>query len=131
MPNIRLPATEKGFLWTNYMVDSMAVCCLDYFLAICEDEKIKEILTYALNLSKIHTKICSKIFTKENHPIPIGFTSEDVNLSAPRLFSDEFVLFYLHQLANSGLTYYSKSLAMTVREDVHDFYKECISSSTE
>lgn len=131
MENIHLTSSEKGYLWVNYMVDSMAVCCLSYYLEKCEDDEIREVISYALDISRVHVELISKILSKENHPIPIGFTNEDVNLSAPRLFSDEFVLFYLHQLANLGLTYYSKTLGMTAREDVHNFYKECISSSTE
>ncbi|WP_342042933.1 DUF3231 family protein [Bacillus sp. OTU2372] len=131
MEKTHLTSTEKGFLWINNIVDSMAVCCLSYFKEKCEDEKISEVLSYALDLSKIHVELTSKIFIKENHPIPVGFTEEDVNLSAPRLFSDEFILLYLHQVANLGLVFYSKAIAMTARKDVHDFYKECISSSTE
>jgi hypothetical protein len=131
MEGIYLTVSEKGFLWVNYMVDSMAVCCISYFLEKCEDDEIREILSYALDLSKIHTKFAAETFSKENIPVPIGFTEEDVNLNAPRLFSDEFVLLYLHHLANLGLTYYAKTLSMVARRDVHEFYKECISSSTE
>ncbi|MDQ0232657.1 DUF3231 family protein [Metabacillus malikii] len=131
MSTIHLTASEKAYLWTNYMVDSMAVCCLKYFIEKCEDEEIQEVLKYALDLSEIHTKITSDIFAKDNHPIPFGFTNEDVNLSAPRLFSDEFVLFYTSHLANLGLSFYSKALSMVSRKDVHEFYRECISSSTE
>ncbi|MBM7602792.1 hypothetical protein JOC75_000762 [Metabacillus crassostreae] len=131
MTTIHLSATEKGFLWTNYMVDSMAMCCIEYFIEKCEDPEIQEVLHFALELSTLHIKLISKMFIKENHPVPIGFTKGDVNLSAPRLFSDEFVLFYTHQLANLGLSFYSKALSMVARKDVHGFYKECISSSTE
>ncbi|MBM7652858.1 DUF3231 family protein [Neobacillus cucumis] len=131
MGSVHLTASEKSFIWVNYMVDSMAICCLTYYLEKCEDKKIAELLTYALELSKIHTKFAAETLSKENYPVPIGFNDEDVSLNAPRLFSDEFVLFYLHHLANLGLSYYSKALSMVAREDVHEFYKECISSSSE
>jgi hypothetical protein len=45
MNNVHLTASEKFYLWTNYMVDSMAICCLTYFLEKCEDQEIKEILS--------------------------------------------------------------------------------------
>jgi len=128
---IHLTASEKSYLWTNYMIDSMAVCILKYYIEKCEDEEIKEVLLYALDLSKLHVDTAANILSDENFPLPKGFTDEDVNLSAPRLFSDEFVLFYLHQFANLGLSYYAKAISMVAREDVHEFYKECISSSTE
>ncbi|MBM6619630.1 DUF3231 family protein [Bacillus suaedaesalsae] len=128
---VKLTANEKAYLWTNYMVDSMAVCCLSYYIEKCEDSEIHDILSFALDLSKKHTQFVKETFTKEKYPVPIGFTEADVNLQAPKLFSDEFVLLYLHNLANEGLMYYSKALSMTAREDVHDFYVKCISSSTE
>lgn len=128
---VKLTANEKAFLWTNYMVDSMAICCITFYIEKCEDSEIKEILTFALDLSKKHTEFVKETFTNEKYPVPIGFTEHDVNLDAPKLFSDEFILLYLHNLANVGLMYYAKALSMTAREDVHDFYVKCISSSTE
>ncbi|KAA0549899.1 DUF3231 family protein [Bacillus sp. BGMRC 2118] len=127
----KLTANEKAYLWTNYMVDSMAVCCLSYYIEKCEDSEIRDVLTFALDLSKKHTQFVSELFTSENYPVPIGFTDQDVNLHAPKLFSDDFVLLYLHNLANEGLMFYSKALSMTARNDVHEFYVKCISSSTE
>ncbi|WP_167569004.1 DUF3231 family protein [Brevibacillus migulae] len=126
-----LTSSEIAHLWISYMVDDMAQCCLQYFLHKCEDENISSILQYALHLSQRHVQTVTSIFESEAIPIPIGFTDQDKNLDAPRLFSDAFVLLYLHQLANTGLTYYSKALAMATREDVHQFYTACISSSTE
>jgi hypothetical protein len=38
MESIHLTASEKGYFWVSYMVDSMAVCYLSYFL---ENEKNK------------------------------------------------------------------------------------------
>ncbi|MDQ0255812.1 putative membrane protein YiaA [Evansella vedderi] len=73
--NNKLTASEKGYLWTTFMVDSMAVCCLKYFLDKCEDNEIKDIITFALELSIQHMDSVKEIFTKENHPIPIGFTA--------------------------------------------------------
>ncbi len=35
---------------------------------------------------RVHT--VTNIFNAEEYPIPIGFTEEDVNTEAPRLFSD-------------------------------------------
>ncbi|GAA0342358.1 hypothetical protein GCM10008967_35950 [Bacillus carboniphilus] len=131
MNTTHLSASEKAYLWTNYVVDSMAICCIQYFIETSEDEDIKKVLEYALGLSQIHTKKVAEIFSEEDHPIPIGFTSEDVNLNAPKLFADEFILLYVHQLANLGLTFYSKALGMVAREDVHAFYKECLGSSSE
>jgi hypothetical protein len=55
--------------------------------------KIQEVLEYALHLSEQHIKTVTAIMNAENFPIPYGFTEKDVDLSAPRLFSDAFTSF--------------------------------------
>jgi len=131
MDNIHLSAAEKGFLWSTYMENSMAVCILKYFLEKCEDQQIKEVIKYAYNLSQQHVNSTAELLAKENHPIPMGFSNDDVDLSAPKLFLDEFLLYYLMQMGNLGLLFYSKALGMTAHEDVHNLYKECIRTSSE
>jgi hypothetical protein len=66
----------------------------------------------------------SKVFSNEKFPIPYGFSKEDVVPDAPRLFSDEFWLFYLHEMTVYGLTAYSLGLTTTQRQDIRHFYFE-------
>ncbi|MGG2091154.1 DUF3231 family protein [Priestia aryabhattai] len=75
----------------------------------------------ALNLSKEFQKIIKGIFIKENFPIPHGFTKEDVNLDAPRLFEDEFYVHYLKYVSKVGLSLYSVGIPLIYREDVRIF----------
>lgn len=49
------------------------------------------------------------IFKKENLSIPRGTTSEDVNLNAPRLFSDTFYITYIKNMAKFALTNFAIS----------------------
>jgi len=127
----KLSAAEISGLWVSYMVDSMAVCCLGHFLKKCEDEDVAAILRYARHLSERHVATVAELFRAESIPVPVGFTDRDANVDAPRLFSDEFVLLYLHQLSNQGMAFYAKMLAVVAREDVHRFYMECSASSIE
>ncbi|WP_307439756.1 DUF3231 family protein [Bacillus sp. V2I10] len=48
----------------------------------------------------------NKLFQNEKFPIPHGFTDEDVDINAPRLFSDVFMLLYLRQMGISGVGSY-------------------------
>ncbi|MET3291014.1 UNVERIFIED_CONTAM: spore coat protein CotF [Brevibacillus sp. OAP136] len=129
--NIRLTSAEIGNLWITYMSDSMAVCVITYFLEKVEDAETRSVLEYALSLSKQHVQRITEIFKSENSPIPQGFTDEDVNLNAPRLFSDTFFLIYIQNMARIGLTGYSLALPVMVQPDVRDFFNKALSSSAE
>lgn len=129
--NIRLTSAEIGNLWLSYLNDSMAICVLKYFLAMVEDTEVRPVIEYALELSNNHVDRVTKIFNNENFPIPQGFTDEDVNLTAPRLFSDSFYLIYLQNMSRAGLTAYSLAVPLMARPDVLDLYHECLASSAE
>lgn len=104
--HIRLTSSEVGGLWANYIADSMFVCVYRYFLAKVEDSEIKKILQHSLDLSQQHVQVVTRIFKEEGHAIPLGFTENDVNVDAPRLFSDEFFLFYTKQMTKGALVTY-------------------------
>jgi hypothetical protein len=124
---IRLTSAELGQLWTQYLNDSASICLLTYFAEKAEDNEIKPIIEHALNLSKIHVQKIISIFNEENHAIPHGFKiEEDVDLTAPRLYSDSYVLNFVHNMAKIGLTSYPGSLSVAVREDITEFYMECL-----
>ena len=91
----KLTSAEMGKLWVTYVGNTMAKCVLRYYLQHIEDQDIKKVLENALSLSESLVKNTKDIFIGEDFPLPIGFTEEDVNLEAPRLFSDEFYLYYL------------------------------------
>jgi hypothetical protein len=64
--------------------------------------------------------------------LPKGFNvTEDINLHAPRLYSDSFVLEYIYQMARGGLTTYSAAVSLSVRSDITDFYISCLSETME
>lgn len=54
---------------------------------------------------------------------------EDVDITAPRLFSDPYFLYYLQQWSSIGLDAYSISLTLSSRSDVFDYFSECIDES--
>ncbi|HEU5140582.1 MAG TPA: DUF3231 family protein [Bacillales bacterium] len=128
---VRLSGAELGNIWTSYMSDSMAVCVLTRFSETAEDPEVQNILKYALDLSKKHIQVLKDIFRRENCPIPVGFEEKDMNLNAPRLFSDTFFLVYLQNMSRMGLGIYSIALPAIAREDVRDYYHKCVASSAD
>ncbi|MEW9673309.1 DUF3231 family protein [Ammoniphilus sp. 3BR4] len=129
--NIQLTSAELGALWTQYLNDTMATCVLKYFLNKVEDSEIKPVVEDALSLAEKHTKTISDIFTHEKHPIPIGFTKDDVNVDAPRLFSDGLILMYIRNMAMAGMGAAAAAIGVSARSDVSDFFMEIIASVTE
>jgi hypothetical protein len=129
--SIRLTSPEIASLWTLYQSDTMAVCVLNYMLEKVEDRQIKTVFEGAMKLANTHIKAITDIFKEEKFPVPVGFTDADVDLSAPRLFSDVFWLKYLHVMTIHGLTGYAISLTTATRQDIREYYTKCNQSSSE
>lgn len=129
--NIRLTAAEIGSLWVQYMNDSMATCTIKYFIEKTEDTQILPVMQYALNLSQSHVQQITMFFTQEGFPVPVGFTDNDVKLSAPRLFSDPFHLNYIKNLGKSAMIAYGLSLSLASRADVRKFVMECLKTAAD
>ncbi|MCM3567237.1 DUF3231 family protein [Neobacillus mesonae] len=127
---IRLTAGEIAQLWLQYLNDSSSICILSYFLEKAEDEEIKPIIQYALELSKTHIEKITAILTEEKNVVPYGFSiKEDVDLAAPRLYSDSFVLNFINQMSKVGLTAYAGSVAASVRDDIKTYYMDCLTET--
>lgn len=129
--NPKLVSTELANLWTQYMNDSMAICILNYMLKKVEDDEIRSILEFSLSLSKRHIQVIKGFLQEEEYPIPYGFVDEDVNLDAPRLFSDSFFLKYMHIMAAHGMTGYAVAFTTSARSDMRKFYADCNNETIE
>jgi hypothetical protein len=128
--NDRLTAAEMGKLWASYIGNTMGICTLSYYLKNVEDPDIKKIVEFALDLSRKFTQEITTLFEKDNFPLPVGFTRDDVDLEAPRLFYDEFYLHYLQYLGKAGMSIYSVAIPLVTRQDVKDFFVTCLQETT-
>jgi hypothetical protein len=127
---VMITSAELAQLWAQYMNDSGSVCVLTFFLEKVEDPEIKPIIEFALQLSLTHIEKLTVFFNEEDYPVPHGFNvEEDVDLTAPKLYTDSYVLQFIHQMAKIGLTNYSASVASAVRSDITDYYMECVSET--
>ncbi|CAN7516798.1 DUF3231 family protein [Paenibacillus sp. LjRoot153] len=126
--NVRLTSSEMGILWTQYENDTMATCVLKYFTNKCEDKEILTVIDYALSLYLKHVQTITEIFTHEKHPIPVGFTDDDLNIHAPRLFSDTFMLLYIQNMAVIGMSGAVVGIGVSARSDVSDLFHEVLAS---
>jgi hypothetical protein len=129
-PDNPFTAVEMGKLWATYVGNSMSNRILKYFLKHVEDEDIKVLLENSLALTVDFMKKIEKFFSKENFPIPVGFTDEDVNLGAPRLFEDQFYVHYLKYASKAGLSIYAIAVPLMMREDIREFFIYCNQCTT-
>lgn len=127
----KLTSVEITSIWQAYMNDSAISCQFHHFLEVVEDKEIKSLLQKSLDLGKGNLRTLEEILRKEEYPIPYGFSVEkDVSLSAPKLFSDIYVLHYLHSATQIALQGYTVNLALAVRADIYSYFHECITQLT-
>lgn len=124
-----LSSAEMGKLWATYSGNTMGKCVLSYYLEHVEDKDIKHILESALGLCNTYIQEIKMVFNQENFPVPVGFTDEDVNLAAPRLFKDELYLYYLQYIGKAGMSIYSAAIPIVTRKDIRDFFVKCLNDT--
>ncbi|KRE96448.1 hypothetical protein ASG89_31260 [Paenibacillus sp. Soil766] len=128
---IYLNAAEIAALWSNYMNDSVGVCTIASYIKYIEDREIHSVLEFALNLSISHLEKLKSFFNEERYPIPDGFQQEhDASKDAPRLFTDDFCLFYIQNMGKIGMEFYTTALSNAARLDMCEYFTECLNESS-
>ncbi|WP_232311306.1 DUF3231 family protein [Robertmurraya korlensis] len=102
------------------------ICIITHSIKNAKDQDIKEVLEFALSLAESHILKITTFFNKENIPIPKGFSlEEDVNINAPPIFTDAFILDYLHVMTLLGLTGYAGAVGTSCRDDQLEYFIRC------
>jgi len=121
-----LTAPEVGVLWAQYVNATLTNCMYKYFLAQNEDKDIGQVIDSIQQVTQNKIQRNSKLLQSDNYPMPIGFTDNDVNTDAPRLYSDSFFLSYIRNISRLGLATYALALTTSVRQDVRKHFNQCI-----
>jgi len=123
---IPLLSTEIAGLWNSYMSDTMVISVFKYFLNRVEDGETRALLQQTADLSNKHIEELTIIFNQEKLTIPEGFTDKDVNINAPRLFTDDFYLGYLCFMSRVGMHNYTLILSQIARSDIRAYFTQRI-----
>jgi len=127
---VLLTTQEISQLWGTYMGDSSQVCMMGYFLQVVEDEELRSILEFCYKRAIHHLEQIKLMLTGDGHGLPFGFNlEEDVEVTTESLFSDLYVLEYVHRFAQLGLRGHGVNLTLAVRKDCQLFFQECLSDS--
>ena len=128
---VELSASEIANIWQSYMNDTLAICTIGTFLSNVKDQEFRSVLEFAMQISQAHAQKLKSFFNEEQLPVPDGFSVEsDVNNEAPRLFTDDFYLFYIQNIGKIGLTAYTINLSNSARLDMCEYYTECLNESS-
>jgi hypothetical protein len=130
-PNEKFTSVEMAKLWVTYVGNSMSKVIIKHFLLHVKDEDIKTLLENALGLTDEFMAKIKGFMEKENFPVPRGYTDEDLNSSAPRLFEDEFYVHYLKYAAKAGMSIYAIALPLVMRLDIREFFVQCSQATIE
>jgi hypothetical protein len=124
--SIKLTSGEIAELFNSYLSNSASIQVLSYLEKTAQDPEIKFAVKKFVDSSKLAVEQISIIFKGINHPIPKGFSAEDVNLNAGPLYSDKFILIFVKYMARYGLVNYSESRASCSRSDVRGFFNQAV-----
>lgn len=64
-----------------------------------------------------------KIFKEADEAIPVGYTEEDVNVGAPKLYDQHFDILMLRLLSEIGMGLHTLHLNLAYRQDIRNFFK--------
>ncbi|MCT2345963.1 DUF3231 family protein [Bacillales bacterium AN1005] len=119
-----ITSSEIGILWMSYQQKTMVMRFLEYFIEQAEDPKAKDIMTDLLKEITPYVKKIQKIYEKENVPVPVGFTSKDVNLKAPKLFDNGFDIMFIRLIKEISMGMHTLNLTMAYRSDIMVLFRE-------
>lgn len=103
------------------MLDTMVIRMFRHIISIAEDQEIKEVVQYTHDLVVNHVRIYDDIFEREQMAVQ-GFSDNDLDLSAPHLFSDIFFIHYIKHMAKFALEMFSLSYLSASREDIRNLF---------
>ncbi|MFE4522394.1 DUF3231 family protein [Cytobacillus firmus] len=125
--NNALTAAEIAQLWTGYLNSSMCHCIFSYFSNTVEDQKLQSMLQEGLQLTEKHIQKLTSFFKNEGLSVPYGFkVKEDVHLTAPKLFSENFSLHFIYNMAMFAVNFYALSKTLSVRSDIVEYFNTCL-----
>lgn len=101
----------------------MMVRVIDYFLTNHQDPEARKILQSFKKGESNFVKEMSGIFKQEGAAVPMGFTENDVNHEAPRLFDDIFEVMYLRTMMKIASGIHALHISMSYRKDIMDLYQ--------
>ncbi|MFZ3591725.1 DUF3231 family protein, partial [Bacillus sp. DJP31] len=117
-----ISSSELGTLWLTYQEKTLILRVLEYFIEKSDDQQAINIMGGLWQELDFYVNKIIGIFENEGVVIPIGFTNEDVNLEAPKLYDNGFDIMFLRILKEISMGMYTLNMTMAYREDIMSIY---------
>ncbi|MCM3540603.1 DUF3231 family protein [Priestia endophytica] len=124
-----ITSTELATLWMTYQEKTMILRFLDYFLKYNENEQ--QLLQLHYDRAVKSLDFIKTVFQAEGAAIPTGFTEDDVNTEAPKLYDFMFDLMYFRLMSQIETGLFALYSNMSYRKDIRQFFKRLTSEAQE
>ncbi|WP_080844480.1 DUF3231 family protein [Cytobacillus gottheilii] len=118
-----LNVSEIGSLWQTYQEKTLIMRFLEYFIEKAEDPQARNILGGLWQELNFYVTEMENLFSEQGMVKPIGFTSEDVNLEAPKLYDNGFDIMFVRILKEVSMGLYTLGINMTYNKKVMGIYE--------
>ncbi|WP_449537647.1 DUF3231 family protein [Ferdinandcohnia sp. Marseille-Q9671] len=115
--------SEVGSLWQTYQEKTLIMRFLEYFIEKADDPQARNILGGLWQELDFYVKEMEGIFSDQGMVKPVGFTSSDVNLNAPKLYDNGFDVMFVRILKEVSMGLYTLGLNMTYNKQVMSIYE--------
>lgn len=129
LSNINPTSAEINHLWSTYFAESLSKTMLKHMVAKSKDPDFHNVLKSALDLSSQNILLMKDLFNKIEHPIPDAFGENDVNVNAPALFDEAFMVRYTRLMTKFILSNYSMAFGESTRSDFRELFLGFINGS--
>ena len=124
-----LTSGEYGIVWQAYMDKVLFQQLFTCFAHSTIEPQAKRILEEYTSQNTRLVDALKLILQKEQMSVPLAFTSEDIDLNAPKLFDDLFHIAFLRLMAKTTLGSNAFNLSMSYREDVRGYFSNALKFS--
>ena len=118
-----ISASEVGTLWQTYQEKTLIMRILEYFIEKADDQQARNILGGLWQELDFYVKEMEVLFKEQGIVKPIGFTSEDVYLDAPKLFDNGFDIMFVRVLKQVSMGLYTLNMNMAYDNRVMTIYE--------
>ncbi|TFB14632.1 DUF3231 family protein [Filobacillus milosensis] len=122
-----ITSSEIGVLWMTYQQKTLLLRTLEYFIEHADDEEAKQILVSLYEDTRPYVLKIEDIFKTEGAAVPFGFTEEDVNKGAPKLFENGFDILFIRLMNEIGMGMQALNITMVYRQDIVVMFRELTS----
>ena len=118
-----LSAPEVGTLWLTYIEKTLIMRMLEYFIEKSDDQQATNIMGGLWQELNYYVLQMEEIFKEQGMVKPIGYTTADVNLEAPKLYDNGFDIMFVRILKEVSMGLYTINMNMAYNAKVMQIYE--------